>query len=255
MKKNNLNINKLSRQNLDTGIYRRRLKGLVPYNWHIVYKHSDLFVSCSKDLLSKIVKQLRDFYVVIEEVIKTSPNFQKSLMPVKENKDYPKIINEMIRKSRNFNVGPMASVAGAVCDYIGRNLSGKCSTLLIENGGDVFIKSIKDLTVGIHVENDNFRNKICLRIKKGQTPCGLCSSSGIFGHSLSLGKSDLVTVLGKTTIGADAAATALGNRVGKEKDINVAIDAFKNKAGIMGMLVIKGKRLGAWGNIELVNCN
>ncbi len=47
-----------------------------------------------------------------------------------------------------FNVGPMASIAGALCDHIAKSLKNRCSFLVIENGGDVFIKSSDQIEVG-----------------------------------------------------------------------------------------------------------
>ncbi|MEE8324340.1 MAG: hypothetical protein V3R31_01660 [Candidatus Humimicrobiaceae bacterium] len=64
-------------------------------------------------------------------------------------------------------------------------------------------------------------------MEAGQTPCGICSSSGSFGHSLSLGKSDLVTVMSRTATIADAAATAIANTINCEEDMDNAITRFK----------------------------
>ena len=102
------------------------------------------------------------------------------------------------------------------------------------------------------LKNENFKNKIYLKIKAKQTPCGICSSSGIFGHSLSMGKSDLVVVLSKSTISADAAATAIANKITKPADIEGAIEYYKKIKDVKGMLIVKDKMLGIWGDIELM---
>ncbi len=231
--------------------YRKKISSHTHYKWHIMFKHSDLYVACNKDILNPLIKHLSAFYKAIEAAAAHDPAFVKSFSPVRKNQAYSPIINEMIAKTALFGVGPMASVAGAVCDYIGRKLMGQCRTLIIENGGDVFIKSDHDVTAGAYTVTKDLSDKLKLKISYKQTPCGLCSSSGTFGHSISLGKSDLATVLGSTTMVADAAATALANRIAESEDIQAAIDALKGHNGIRGLLAIKDKKVGIWGQITL----
>ncbi len=76
----------------------------------------------------------------------------------------------------------------------------------------------------------------------------ICSSSGSFGHSLCLGKSDLVTVQSRTATIADAAATAIVNTINSEEDIDKVITRFKKYGEIEGLIIIKNKKIGLWGN-------
>jgi len=62
------------------------------------------------------------------------------------------------------------------------------------------------------------------------------------GPSLSFGESDATIVVAKSTAFADACATAIGNRIKKESDIQKAIDFAKGIKGINGVVLIKGKR-------------
>jgi len=50
---------------------------------------------------------------------------------------------------------------------------------------------------------------------------------------------------------ADALATAVGNMVKKESDVQKGLDFLKIPE-VYGGLIIKGKRLGAWGKIKIV---
>jgi len=237
----------------DKFAYRKKINSKTAYNWHVVFRHSDLYVASNKNIIDSLVKYLAEFYQAIEGVAAGNPSFLKSLSPIRQNPAYPPIINEMIRKSALYGVGPMASVAGAACDYIGRRLTSQCSTIIIENGGDVFIKCDHDVIAGIYTRDSSISEKLKLRIGHQYTPCGLCSSSGVFGHSLSLGKSDLACVLATTTIAADAAVTAMANRISAENDIQTAINEFKKMASIRGLLAIKDKKIGIWGQLELVS--
>jgi ApbE superfamily uncharacterized protein (UPF0280 family) len=72
------------------------------------------------------------------------------------------------------------------------------------------------------------------------------------GHSLSFGKADAVCIVSRSCALADAAATAVGNRVHSTGDIAPAIEFAKTIRGVEGVVVIVGAQLGAWGDVELV---
>jgi ApbE superfamily uncharacterized protein (UPF0280 family) len=83
-------------------------------------------------------------------------------------------------------------------------------------------------------------------------PLGVCTSSGTIGHSLSLGNADAVCVLSPSAALADAAATALGNRIKSVRDIGSATDWGRAVEGIVGGVVIIGATMASWGEVELV---
>jgi ApbE superfamily uncharacterized protein (UPF0280 family) len=95
-------------------------------------------------------------------------------------------------------------------------------------------------------------NKIGLEISADQSPLGICTSAGKVGHSLSFGSADAVVVISKNTALADAAATSIGNKVRKVEDIERAIDWGKAVDGIMGIIVVKDDKIGAWGEVKLL---
>ncbi|RWX45764.1 hypothetical protein VT99_12561, partial [Candidatus Electrothrix marina] len=52
---------------------------------------------------------------------------------------------------------------------------------------------------------------------------------------------------------ADAAATRLGNEVGRnKKSIQHALEVAKEIGGLTGVVIVSGEHLGAWGDVELV---
>lgn len=93
--------------------------------------------------------------------------------------------------------------------------------------------------------------KIALKVYPEKTPLGICTSSGTVGHALSFGKADAAVVVSKDAFLADAAATAVGNRVKSVSDIEEAIEFASKIEGIEGVLVIIGDRIGVWGDIEI----
>jgi hypothetical protein len=238
---------------LDRSIYRCCVKNKEKYAWLLSYYYTDILISSNKNIKSRIEKPLKKIYEILNVCIKNEASFLKSLSPIKIKPSFPPVIKEMCAKSAVFNVGPMAAVAGTINEYIASYLQKYCDILIIENGGDIYVKAERDLNVGIYVKNPNFKDKIALKINAKNMPCGLCSSSGTFGHSFSMGKCDLAVVLAKSAITADAAATAFANSISCEDDISGSIAYFKGFEDIKGLLAVKDKKIGAWGAIEFLS--
>jgi ApbE superfamily uncharacterized protein (UPF0280 family) len=123
--------------------------------------------------------------------------------------------------------------------------------VIVENGGDIFLKSQKDRTIGIYAGRSPLTGKVGLDIKGKDTPLGVCTSSGTVGHSLSLGKADAVIALSRSTALADAAATAIGNIIKSADDIPRGIERAINIKGLSGIIIIKDDRIGFWGKVEI----
>ena len=98
----------------------------------------------------------------------------------------------------------MASVAGAIAELVGRELSNFSDDIIIENGGDIFIKTTRPRIIAIYASDSPLSGKIGIEIDAGETPCGICTSSGSVGHSLSFGKADAVTIIAPSAALADA---------------------------------------------------
>ena len=89
----------------------------------------------------------------------------------------------------------MASVAGAVAEFVGYDLLIQTENLIIENGGDIFLKSKNKLRVSIYAGESALSYKVNLLVKPEETPLGICTSSATVGPSLSFGKADAVCVI------------------------------------------------------------
>jgi hypothetical protein len=159
----------------------------------------------------------------------------------------------MEEAAEKVNVGPMAAVAGAFAEFVGKDLLKFSSEIIIENGGDIFLKTAKTRLVGVYAgENSPLTGKIALKIEPADTPLGICTSSGTVGHSLSFGKSDAVVVLSPSAALADAAATAIGNIVKAETDIEIALEFARGVSGLVGVAVIINDKMGVWGKVNLI---
>jgi ApbE superfamily uncharacterized protein (UPF0280 family) len=88
----------------------------------VVVGETDLWVCAESDL----TKQVRDLVFMfrhqIETYIERHPEFLTSLIPLDEDPYAPPIVKDMIRCAKNAGVGPMASVAGAVAEWVGKAL-------------------------------------------------------------------------------------------------------------------------------------
>jgi len=231
-------------------IYRSLINkdNLTSYNVKIA--ESDLFISSDSDLTAQAYKSLLKQRNFIESYIHKHPEFRTSLLPLAENDLAPPIVRDMISKSKICGVGPMASVAGAVAEFVGYDLLGLTKNLIIENGGDIFLQSEKKVTVGFFAGESALSYKLKVIIKPEDTPLGICTSSATVGPSLSFGKADAVCVISKSATLADAAASAVGNRVKSKNDIKKALAYGIKIPGVKGIVIICGNDMGATGEVE-----
>jgi ApbE superfamily uncharacterized protein (UPF0280 family) len=231
--------------------YRHWIDGtdLVPFA--VTIKETDLYIRATADLHRKASRIVHKYRYQIEGYIKRSPRFQSSLEPIPMPEYAPDIIKEMIKAGNAAGVGPMASVAGAIAEYVGRELLTYSPEIIVENGGDIYLKTSKNRFVGIFAGDSPLSGKLGIEVDATDTPLGVCASSGTVGHSLSYGKADAVIVLSESTALADAAATAVGNRVKKTIDIDNAIEFGKTITGLRGLIIIKGDKTGVWGDVKL----
>lgn len=124
--------------------------------------------------------------------------------------------------------------------------------MIIENGGDIFLKVTHPAKVGIYAGGSALTRKLNLRISPGQTPLGICASSGTVGHSLSFGNADCVVILAGSAFLADAAATAVANRVQTKADLARTIEFARSIKGVKGAVVILKNNLASWGQVQFV---
>jgi len=223
---------------------------LISYNVKVA--ESDLWISSDFNLSKSTERSLIQHRHSLETYIKNHPEFRTSLLPLPEDDLAPPIVRDMIARSKVCGVGPMASVAGAVSEFVGYDLLDSTDNLIIENGGDIFLRSKKQLTVSIYAGESTLSYKVNILIKQEETPLGICTSSATVGPSLSFGKADAVCVISKSATLADAAASAIGNRVKDKKDIKPALDYGIKIPGVQGIVIIIGNDMGVIGDIELV---
>ncbi len=231
--------------------YRHWIKSKDLVSFRVVVKETDLYVRASRNLKSKAFKLVTKYRDSLERYIERHPSFLTCLEPLPVSDDAPRIVKLMSESAGKVGVGPMASVAGAIAEFVGTELLAFSPEVIIENGGDIFLKSLGKRIVGIYAGKSPLTGKISLEIDGADTPLGICTSSGTVGHSLSFGKADAVVVLSQSAILADAAATAIGNLIKQSGDIPSGIEFAKGVEGLKGLLIIKDDKVGLWGEVKI----
>jgi len=218
-------------------------------------EETDLYIRADQDFTREALEAIRHARREIEGYMREHPGFRTSLEPLPFDPEAPPIVQDMLLAAQSLSVGPMAAVAGAIAESVGVALQAISRNVIVENGGDVFLATERETTVGVFAGKSPLSMRLGLRIPPDQTPCGLCTSSGRVGPSLSFGQADAVTVWASSTALADAAATALANRVVAPEDIEPTLDVARFTEGLKGALVVLRDRIGVWGPLELVRLN
>jgi ApbE superfamily uncharacterized protein (UPF0280 family) len=217
----------------------------------VAVKETDLYIRAQRELKQQAQKTISKYRVRLEEYIEANPRFLAALTPLEVPEDAPGIVKQMADAAQKCGVGPMAAVAGAIAERVGTDLLAYSGEIIVENGGDLFLKVNSERQVGIYAGESVLSGKLALKISPQQTPMGMCTSSGTVGHSLSYGNADAVVAVSKSAALADAAATAVCNRVKSTSDINEAIEFAMSIDGLDGVLIIIGGDMGVWGEIQL----
>jgi ApbE superfamily uncharacterized protein (UPF0280 family) len=233
--------------------YRCWIKDDDLVSFNVTIKETDLYIRAASNLEAEALKAIIKHRTPLEEYIKSHPLFLHSLEPCSVENDAPAIVRVMAQAARIVGVGPMAAVAGAIAEAVGKDLLVCTPEVVVENGGDIFMKISRTRLIGVYAGGSSFTGKIALELSPEETPLGVCTSSGTVGHSLSFGAADAVIVLSRSTALADAAATAIGNMVKAAEDIDVAIEQAQAISGLAGVVVIKDDKIGMWGSVKLVS--
>jgi ApbE superfamily uncharacterized protein (UPF0280 family) len=237
------------------GYQERRYRNLILeealVSFQVQVKETDLFIRAKRELRDPAYRSVLRYRYQLEQYILSHPEFFTSLVPLGEDDFAPPIVRRMIWAAQRSGVGPMAAVAGAMAEAVGQDLLRESPEVIVENGGDIFLRSSREVTVGIFAGGSPLSFRIGLRLAAAEHPWGVCTSSGTVGPSLSLGRADAVCVVAPSAALADAAATAAGNLVQTRPDLEKGLDKVRSIEGLTGAVIILGDRLAAWGQIQL----
>lgn len=220
--------------------------------FRVAIETSDLYVKARSSLEKETEALIRESRAQIRWAIERRPDFLQSLVPLDEDAADSPVVLAMVRAGQKAGTGPMAAVAGAVAEFVGKGLLTLSPEVIVENGGDIFLKVDRPVIIGLFAGNSPFSGRVGIKIESTPIPLGICTSSGTVGPSLSLGIADAATIISHDAPLADAVATGVGNRVHGPGDLKGAVEWGMNVPGVVGALAIMGEKIAALGDIELV---
>lgn len=215
------------------------------------YKNSKIKVLCDdKKYFNIAFAELARQRSMIEAYILKNKDFLASLEPVGVEDNAPKVVRQMAEAGKVAAVGPMASVAGTLAESVCKRLISKgAKNVIIENGGDIFCSLREPALIGIFAGRNKLIENLAFEVK-GEI--SVCSSSSKMGHSISFGDCDLATVFSDKGNIADAAVTAVCNRIKTEEDVKAALEWGINLEGVHGIIAVKNNKVGMIGNIPRI---
>lgn len=224
----------------------------------VTYKETDLWIGVDPDSFRDEMKEvsflkIKEFRTVLEQYIGTDPDFGKTFEPYPAEPNAPAIVKGMVRAAERANVGPMAAVAGAFSEAVGRHLLEKfdIQELVVENGGDIFLKIERPILMSVYAGNSPLSEKIGIEIQATDSPLGVCTSAGTVGPSVSFGQADAVMIACRNTALADAFATGFGNRIKTPEDVQEVIDQTVQFPEILSAVMICRDKIGIRGKYEM----
>ncbi len=232
--------------------YRTRMARAGLTGFRVAVRETDLWVLAAGDFSAEVRDLVIQERARLEAYIGGHPDFLTTLVPWPADPFAPAVVREMIEAAAVAGVGPMAAVAGALAARVGRHLAPLSPEVIVENGGDIFLAIQQPATVALFAGTSPLSHRVGLHLDPSLSPLGVCTSSASVGHSLSFGRADAACVLAESAALADAAATAMGNRVQGPDSMAPALAWVATLPGILGAVIIVGEKLGAWGQVELV---
>lgn len=228
--------------------YRKIQKPKGFLSFEVTAGESDIWIAVPEESFREEIKEeILNYLILLREqvkaFIKENPLFLSSLEPVKVPDFSPFIIRKMAEASQLIGVGPMAGIAGAIALFLGEKLkSFGFKEFIVENGGDIYMRLERSSTVAVFTREKLLSGKIGVELSPGTW--GIASSSSKFGHSLSFGRTQVATVIGKDPVVADCSATYLGNSRTVEEAKKRAEELLNHNRGcialIEGKFVISG---------------
>jgi uncharacterized protein len=223
-----------------------------------MFRETDLWIGVDRDSYIPEMKNLAYKKVVslrnnLDDFIRRNPDFKRSLTPLNFKSDVLAEAREMASAAAKAGVGPMAAVAGLFAQVVGNEIlqNFKVNEVVVENGGDIFLKLKENLILSVYAGKSELSEKIGVVIPAMESPLGVCTSAGTVGSSLSFGKADAVMVACKSTTLADALATALGNKVKSAENIEDVLRLSEQFPEILSLVIICKGKVGIKGNLEV----
>lgn len=238
--------------------YRNQFSEQRFRSFTVNYKETDLWIGVDHNSFREEMKEssllkVTELRTILEGYLLSDPVFGKTFEPHQVEPNAPEIVRVMAQAGQRAGVGPMAAVAGAFSEAVGRHLMEKfvIRELVVENGGDIFLKIERNLLMSVYAGNSPLSEKIGIEIQASESPLGVCTSAGTVGPSISFGKADAAMIVCRNTALADAFATGFGNLVKTPEDVQIVINQTEQFPEILSAVLICRDKIGIRGKFEM----
>jgi uncharacterized protein len=222
------------------------------------YLETDLWIAVTKSQYTPLAEAWASGHVkllrgILDDHILQHPQFLSSMVPLEICAPAHSMITDMCDASTRALTGPMSAVAGAFAEYLLHALVDQYGfdEIVVENGGDIFMKIMQPVTISVHAGDSPLSGKTGLVVTPDLSPLSVCCSSATLGHSLSFGTADAAVVACKSGALADAYATACCNSVKNTAMLRQVTEEFVKKPGVLSVVIIKADKMAAGGNLEV----
>jgi len=227
--------------------------------FRVVHLETDLWIAVDtpgykQEMESYALERAKHYRSILDSHIRLNPLFFTSLTPLPlPSAVSDGLVNEMYLATQKSGTGPMSAVAGVVAEYISNDMCRQFSIkeIIIENGGDIFMKVDSPAIISVYAGDSPLSEKIGIEITPEISPLSICCSSGTIGHSLSFGKADACMIACHSGAQADAYATAFCNQVKTIDDLTRVTEDALQKEDILSVVIIKDDKVGVGGTIEV----
>ncbi|MCG7843937.1 MAG: UPF0280 family protein [Methanomassiliicoccales archaeon] len=224
---------------------------------HFEFRETAVTIEAADEYVPMAEKAMLDARSQIEEHIAHDDFFRTTFDPYPLRPDMSEVVRRMCVAAEKANVGPMATVAGAIAEEaVLRMIKAGCTHCMVDNGGDIAMRISRPVTVGLYT-GEALPQYLGLEVPATRGLLGVCTSSGTVGPSISLGVADLATVISPDVALADACATKLGNMIRDDDPMTLerALRMVLKIEGVQGALVMVNGKLGMGGDVpRLVRC-
>ncbi|MCW4020627.1 MAG: UPF0280 family protein [Candidatus Bathyarchaeota archaeon] len=226
----------------------------VLYEQALIIDESKIHLKSNNEkAISEAISAIRWHRQQLVNYVRAHLEFKSALKPLEASPDAPEIVRIMVESSRTAEIGPMASVAGALADLgMKAMLRAGAETAVVEDGGEIAAFTSQPITISVLSSDVTLSGKIGFRVTREDCPLGVATSSSKTGHALSFGEADSVTVVAASASLADVAATAVCNSVvGRDVDesIRLGLEKAKTIEGVRGIMIVREGRTGLWGRL------
>lgn len=237
--------------------YRSRFSGDERHWFCVKFLESDLWIGVDNGSYRASMEQ--DIYAMLVDLRRTmdayllmNPGYKAALVPYDAGLEAPTILKDMSRVSHKTGIGPMSAVAGAVALRVADFIKSKFNVkeVIVENGGDIYADANSDMDISVFAGQSPLSERVGLHIPAAAFPCGICTSSGTVGPSMSLGRADAMMIVCRDVLQADSYATAFANRIQTVNDLQPVIDRIQTIPDILGALAVKDDRLAVCGQFD-----